>query len=362
MYHFELLNAEDDRSWRGVASHEDLTVFQTRAWISFVAATQQAVPVIVEIRDGDRTIGHFVGLVVERLGVRILGSPFPGWTTDYMGFILEPGSCRVSALCGLFEFAFARLGCAHVELMDRCLTVEDLGHVDVKYRLYEGFAVDLSLDETTLFANFTSACRRCIRKADKDGVQVEVAPVEGFAEDYFAQLTDVFAKQGLVPTYGVDRVRQLIGHLHPAGHLLLVRARDQSGRSIATGIFPFLHAVMYFWGGASWREFQILRPNQAVHWFAMRYAKAQGVHTYDLGGAGEYKRQYGGREIRIPWVRKSKYPWMESARTLAQEVFRVRQQMQGQWRQLFAKPRAVSVSGTVDSSNNHEPATSQVYR
>lgn len=344
MYQYELLNVSDERLWGEVQSHTGSTVFQTRAWISFLAVSQRAVPVIVGIQAGGRAVGYFVGLIVERFGVRILGSPFPGWTTDYMGFVLKPGSCRISALRGLFDFAFEHLGCAHVEVMDRQLTIQDVNHVRVKYRLYEGFAVDLSLGEATLFANFSSACRRCIRKANKDGVHVEVAPVEGFAEDYFEQLKDVFAKQNLVPTYDLDRVRQLIAHLHPVGQLLLVRARDRNGRSIATGIFPFLHGVMYFWGGASWREFQILRPNQALHWFAMKHAKAHGVHTYDLGGAGKYKRQYGGREIQIPWIRKSKYVWMESARTLAQEAFKIRQRLHGQWSQVFGKPRTASAN------------------
>lgn len=339
MYRFELLKVEDDSLWKALHSHEGSTVFQTREWTSFVRVSQGAVPVILGIRDGSRAVGYFVGLIVERFGMRVLGSPIPGWTTDYMGFVLEPGSCRISATRGLFEFAFGHMGCAHVEVMDRQLTVQDVNQLREKYQLYEGFTVDLTADEATLFANFTSSCRRAIRKADKEGVQVEVAPVQGFAEDYFEQLTDVFAKQGLVPTYGLDRVRHLIAHLHPAGQLLLVRARDRNGRSIATGIFPFFHGVMYFWGGASWREFQILRPNQALHWFAMKHAKGQGVHTYDLGGAGEYKRQYGGREIRTPWIRKSRYAWMEPARSLAQEAFKLRQQMQGQWRKIFGKAR-----------------------
>ncbi len=358
MYQYELLNVSDERLWDEVESRAGSTVFQTRAWISFIAATQRAVPVVLGIRDAGGFVGYFIGLIVQRLGVRILGSPFPGWSTDYMGFILEPGSCRTSALHGLFDFAFERLGCAHVEVMDRQFTTQDLNQVGIRYRLYQGFAIDLSLDEAALFANFTSACRRCIRKADKEGVLVEVAPVEGFAEEYFAQLKDVFARQGLVPTYGLDRVRQLIARLHPAGQVLLVRARDRSGRSIATGIFPYLHGVMYFWGGASWREFQILRPNQAVHWFAMKYAKAHGVHTYDLGGAGEYKRQYGGRAISTPWIRKSKYAWLESARALAQKAFSVRQQMLGKWRLRLARNREASVNPSAGNSNNHEPVTS----
>src|SRR5436189_3057502 len=98
----------------------------------------------------------------------------------------------------------------------------------------------------------TSACRRCIRKAKKVGVTIEEADDPEFADDYYAQLRDVFAKQSLVPTYGVDRVQALIAHLHPTGRLLLLRARGPDGASIATGIFPAMNGSMYFWGGASW--------------------------------------------------------------------------------------------------------------
>ena len=145
-----------------------------------------------------------------------------------MGFALEPGTSRMSALRGLFAFAFDQLGCVHVEVMDRHLTQEDLIGSDVRYRVYHGFAVDLRQSEGTLFGNFSSACRRCIRKADRNGVVVEVAQPAGFAEDYFDQLKDVFAKQGLVPTYSVNRVKQLIAYLHPPRQVLLLRVRDRS--------------------------------------------------------------------------------------------------------------------------------------
>jgi hypothetical protein len=82
---------------------------------------------------------------------------------------------------------------------------------------------------------------------------------------------------------------------------------------------------MYFWGGASWRQHQILRPNEAIQWQAMKIGKQKGVHTYDMGGGGEYKRKYGGREIAVPWFRKSKYAWISHMRNLAQHIHRVRQ-------------------------------------
>jgi hypothetical protein len=129
----------------------------------------------------------------------------------------------------------------------------------------------------------------------------------------------------------------LIAHLHPTGNLLLLRARDKNGRCIATGIFPHLNGVMHFWGGASWRQHQHLRPNEALQWHAMRIGKQKGLRIYDMGGGVGYKKKYAGYEIQVPWVRKSKRPWMNHARNLARRVHRVRQQCLGRLDRLFPK-------------------------
>ena len=86
---------------------------------------------------------------------------------------------------------------------------------------------------------------------------------------------------------------------------------------------------MYFWGGASWRKYQILQPNEAVHWFAMRYWKERGMSLCDMGGGGEYKRKYGGIDIQVPWFRKSKNPAYAALRSAAQSMQRIRQRVRG---------------------------------
>jgi len=48
---------------------------------------------------------------------------------------------------------------------------------------------------------------------------------------------------------------------------------------------------MYFWGEASWRDHQLLRPIEAIQWYAMKIGKQKGLRTYDMGGGGEYKRK-----------------------------------------------------------------------
>jgi hypothetical protein len=308
---------------------KDYTIFQTMEWLKFVSHTQNAEPVVAVVKEGERSVGRFSGLIVRKCGLRILGSPFTGWTTSYMGFNLDSSVPRVKALLALYKFAFGDLDCVHVEIMDRNLRTSDFEEAQYRYRNVRGFEIDLSMDEETLFEAMEPACRRCIRKADKLGVKIEVAEDASFADEYYTQLEDVFSKQKLVPTYPIERVRSLIEHLLPTRQLLLVRAIDGGGNCIATGIFPAVNDCMYFWGGASWRRYQGLRPNEAIQWFAMRYWKARGITKYDMGGGGEYKRKYGGQEITVPWGRRSRYLVFDRLRDLGKALFLAKQRIHG---------------------------------
>ena len=71
----------------------------------------------------------------------ILGSPFHGWTTPYMGFNLAPGIPRGDALQALERFAFGELGCVHLEVTDRYLTIEEGGKLGFTYRLTQSYFV-----------------------------------------------------------------------------------------------------------------------------------------------------------------------------------------------------------------------------
>lgn len=306
----------------------DRTLFQSASWLRFLLHAQGGELVQAVLRDGDTELGYFVGIMVSKFGLRILGSPLPGWTTSYMGFVLQPDVSRRAALDALRHFAFQDLKCVHLELMDRRIEANALGP-RFGLRTYNGFEIDLSGSEENLLSNMASACRRNLKKAARSGVSIEEAHDPEFATDYYAQLKDVFAKQGLSPTYGVDRVATLVDHLHATGNLLLLRAVDSKRRCIATGIFPAMHDRAYFWGGASWREHQHLRPNELLFWYAMRYWQTRGIRYLDLGGSGDYKRKYGGQEISVPWVRTSRYPVLPFLRHGAMVMAKTRQRWQG---------------------------------
>lgn len=328
MIRFQRL-APDDVPWDALDRFADRVVFQTREWLQFIAESHGATPVVAEIRDGAARIGYFSGLVVRKFGVRILGSSFPGWTTPYIGFNLPPDYPRSPLLAPLAEWAFRDLRCAHLEVSDLRFAADDGRPAAVRMSAYESYKSDLRRSEEELFKGMDSACRRCIRKAEKSGVTIEEATDAGFADEYYAQLEDVFAKQGKVPTYRIDRVRILLKHLQPTGRLLTVRARNADGRCIATGIYPGMNDVAFFWGNASWRSEQQWRPNEYLHWYALRYWKARGVRLFDWGGGGTYKEKYGVAPHAVPWFYQSKYPLLATIRNEARNWFYRSQRLVG---------------------------------
>jgi hypothetical protein len=315
--------------WKLLDSFADRTVFQTREWLQFVSECQNATPVLAELREGSEVVGYFTGLTFSKFGLKVLGSSFPGWTTPYIGFNLKPGVSRRAALEALDKFAWDDLKCLHLEVSDPHFTFEDAEALGFKAEYYGSYRTDLTKPEDELFNGMESACRRCVRKAEKSGVKIEEAHDLAFADEYYEQLQDVFAKQSLVPTYSVDRVRSLVKNLEPTGRVLLIRARDLEGKCIATGIYPGYNKIAEFWGNASFRAYQNLRPNEACHWYAIRYWKQRGAEIFDWGGEGTYKEKYGCKPHRVPWFTKSRYQIVGVLRNEARNMFARKQKFLG---------------------------------
>lgn len=275
-------------------------------------------------------MGYFTGLVVKRFGVRILGSAFAGWGTNYMGFNMVPGASRVAALAGLTKFAFRDLNCWHIEIGDRYLTREDgrahgfLSHDDDWYEL------DLTPAEDVILTGMSRMRKANIRRAERDGVIVQEAQDLGFASDYYEQLLEVFAHQRLVPTVTRSRVEQLIQHLSPTGNLLMLRALTPAGSCMATGLWLGFNKRVVFWGSASLRANRSLRPNEALHWHAIRYWKKRGMIVLDWGG-GAYKANYGGAPLVHSQLVKSRSRVIQTLRNGARLAYGLRQRALGQF-------------------------------
>src|SRR5580692_10492174 len=148
----------DAVDWSVLDRFEDRTVFQTREWIQFIKDAKNATPVIAELREGREVAGYFTGLTFTRLGVKILGSSFPGWTTPYIGFNLVPGASRAAALAAVEDVAWNILKCLHMEVSDPNFTIEDGKSPGFTCESFSSYRSDLRMSENELFGRMNSAC------------------------------------------------------------------------------------------------------------------------------------------------------------------------------------------------------------
>jgi hypothetical protein len=291
-----------------------VNVFQTPPWLRLIADLHDAEPIMAKVKGDQGTCGYFSGLLVKKYGLRILGSPFRGWATYFMGFNLMPEVSRQEVLRAFPAFVFRQLGCHYLEIIDPCFLKEMGRGSPYHVEHLPWFALDLTPDEDGMFANMKDTGRRGVRKALKSGVSVEEASDPEFADDYYSQYKEVMAKQSLLPVYEVEVVRRLIRDLFPTGSLLLLRARNPEGLCIATALFLILNKTAIYWGGASWQEYQQLHPNELIIWQAMKTAKKRGAETLHLGGEAEqFKLKFGSHDAAIYRLKRARNIFLDTA-------------------------------------------------
>jgi CelD/BcsL family acetyltransferase involved in cellulose biosynthesis len=322
-----------------VERYPDVLPFHGSAWLAYLAASQGAEPVVAAVEEGDRPIGHFVGAIVRRYGIRILGSPLRGWGTQHMGFLAEDVTDRRVLADALLPFAFQDLRCLHVELGDLRLMPDDM--TGSRYTVDPGitYQVDLAPDEGDILKAMRSTTRNYVRQAERKGLTATFETADpDFAPEYFDQLGEVFGRQGLGTTYGLDRVQRLIEVVGPSGDLALLRILAPDGRCIATSITVGRGRTAILWGAAFRRADADLHPNELLHWAAMRHWRARGATTYDMGGGGEYKAKFGAVVVQTPRFRASRFGILDQGRGAVRRVVRARQVVAGRRRTMASTP------------------------
>ncbi len=217
--------------WHELDKFADRTVFQTREWLQFVAESQNAEPILAELREGNEILGYFSGLTFSKLGMKVLGSSFPGWTTPYIGFNLKPGVPRGNALQALETFAWDDLKCVHLEVSDPNFTFEEGEAAGFEAEYYGSYRSDLTRSQEELFNGMESACRRCIRKAEKSGLKIEEAHDLDFRRRILRTAERCIC-EAIAGAHLFRGARPGIGPQRRAGRQYSAAASAQSGREV----------------------------------------------------------------------------------------------------------------------------------
>lgn len=319
MYSFEVIDI-DKINMEEYYGFKKKVLFSTKEWLNYIEVNQKAMPIIVRIIEGPNFVGYFTGFIFSKFGVKIVGSPFNGWTTGYIGFDVMDDYDKVKLIEPLSTFLFKTYKCLYIQIADRFIEENQLKNTKIKYIMNKSIELIIDKTDEELFKVFKTDCRNYIRQFEKRGANIETARAdEQFATEYCEQLQEVFAKQGLVPTYGVEKVLDLFKSLNN-DQLLCLRVRDPEGKCIATTIFVGYNERFYFWGAASFREFQFYRPNEYMIWYAIKYFREKGYKYFDMYGERPYKNKFGPEKISYPCIMIAKYPILIKFRDIAKKL------------------------------------------
>lgn len=325
---YEVISPLEMPEWDGeIRRYGSKCLFHESAWLRFLRRSQPVSVHGLRLFDEDgEGAGYFCGALARKGFFRLLGSPLQGWTTAFMGPVTN-GLDAEGFLRVLEEYARA-LRAHYIEVANPVLPGPAMRAAG--YELDADTDLVVTIDaEPSMWSRVDGGARRyCLPRAARRGLSVERAADPAFVHEYHAQLRDVFRRQGLVPTYGRDRVQALWDTLMPTGNLLALRVRHGDD-VIATGLFPFDERAIYFWGGASWVGAYPLHPNEFLHWHAMLFALERGIPEYHMGGGGAFKRKFGGTEAALERWFKPLTPLAAIGREAFRRLVRARQRALG---------------------------------
>jgi hypothetical protein len=167
----------------------------------------------------------------------------------------------------------------------------------------ETHAINLKNGFETNYREWSSACRRAERKAQRSGVAVRLAQTEDDWHDYFLAYEDSCRRWG-------DRALskyewRLFELMHGIGskHLRLWLATAEGGRIVGGALIGYAKRHAVYWHGAVLEDSLALRPMNLLFYEVIADACRQGYEWFDfnssagLDGVRRFKEGFGARPM-----------------------------------------------------------------
>ena len=173
---------------------------------------------------------------------------------------------------------------------------------------FYGHELDLAGGENLLFEKMDGSGRRAVRKAEKDGVTVEILQSLKSVKIFYDLQCLTRKRHGLPPQpwgFFLNIHRHILSQ-----NLGLIAVASHGGKKIAASVYFYLGGRAIYKYGASDFAQQHLRGSNLVMWAAMKWLAANGAKSLDLGktsltneGLRRFKLNLGARERAIEYVK-----------------------------------------------------------
>lgn len=321
MYSFEIIDI-DKVDIQEFNSFPKKTPFTTIPWIQFLSEDKNAVPKIIRITKNSELVGYFTGLIFKKFGINIFGSPFKGWSTNYMGFDLYNYDLIYELLEPTIDFIMKETKCLYMEIVDRNISPERLKANNFQVDIVKNLELKIDKSDEEILKSIKKDCKEFIRQFERRGAYLEeVEPDDEFVEILHTQLCDVFSKQNLVPPYSLNKIKTCVKYLKDTGMMLCLSVKEPEGKTIASYIYIGLNQKCIAWCTSSIREYQRLRPNEYMVWYGIRKFRDMGYNTFDFSGPRSYKYKWKPNEVEYARITVTKYYFLKRMRDIALKIY-----------------------------------------
>jgi hypothetical protein len=285
-----------------VTSLPDFSFFHGAAWARVLAETYGFVPHYFYLGSAGATESLLPVMEVDSwlTGRRGIALPF----TDECAPLGTDQSVQGRLFREAIEFGKSR-GWKYLELRGGRNFLG--GEVPASLSFY-GHGLDLKTGEKGLFEKMEGSVRRALRKAEKEGVTVEISQSLEATKVFYSLQCLTRKKHGLPPQpweFFVNVHRHILSENQG-----MVAVASQRGRKIAAAVYFFLGGRAIYKFGASDAASQHLRGNNLVMWAAMKWLARKGMGQLHLGrtslfneGLRRFKLNLGAQEEKIEYVK-----------------------------------------------------------
>jgi len=273
----------------------------------YTASTRHKVLRVVTM-DGESPTGY-AQVIVFREGPTLLGSVGAHGTIRH-GPVIRPGAGEWELAALLRKTAKASHGAlAYLRVYPgrRSLPPGSFAREGFDRQSWLNFYIDLTLPEGEIFNRLTKERRYGIRKASERGVVVSRVESEEHVAEAYALLLETH-KRARFPLEPRGFFERGFRRFYPR-QLQIFIARS-GNTPVATSVLAVDGdaAVNWYAGSVTPSRMRQLYPNDALIWEAIRWSRAHGLSTFDMGGGGppgtkegfvKFKREFGGDEIDV---------------------------------------------------------------
>jgi CelD/BcsL family acetyltransferase involved in cellulose biosynthesis len=300
-----------DPRWLALAAGPGGSLFTSPPWITAVCETYGFEPTArVALDPAGRPIGGLAWVDVRDVrGQRRSALPFSDRADPLVGDAKVWAAVADEALAGDLPFTLRALD-GNPALADRRFTV-------VGEAAWHTTPLDRSVDD--LFAAFRSQTRRNIATADRAGVEVVLSPDADAVVEYHRLHVELRKSKYRLLAQPREFFERIWKAFAPTDDVRTALALVD-GRPVAGAMYVVWQDTVYYKFGASLAEFLPLRPNDALHWALIRWAKDRGLTALDWGlsdldqpGLVAYKDKWATEQRRIRTVNAGGAPYGRSA-------------------------------------------------